>query len=103
MKEEGAMHNTSLPVDDDPESFGLHGNALIIAQASQARTYLDTVLSIQPRETSAGGGQKPEAGSSIIRVPPYIENTTPREGTLELHNVQYFRGQKSTEDKGFSS
>jgi len=50
----------TLPFDDDPEIFGLHANALIIAQASQARAYLDTVVSMQPRQSSGSGGKKPE-------------------------------------------
>jgi dynein heavy chain len=51
---------TKLPVDEDPRIFGLHPNALITAQFNQARTFLDTVISVQPRIASGGSGKKPE-------------------------------------------
>lgn len=45
-----------LPVDEDPRIFGLHPNALITAQFNQANKFMDTVVSIQPRMSSGGGG-----------------------------------------------
>jgi len=50
----------TLPLDEDPRVFGLHPNALITAQIGQAKRFLDTVTSVQPRITSAGGGKRPE-------------------------------------------
>lgn len=50
----------NLPVDENPRIFGLHPNALITAQFNQARKFLDTVISVQPRIASGGGGKKPE-------------------------------------------
>jgi len=49
-----------LPQDENPRIFGLHPNALITAQFNQAKTFLDTVLSVQPRISGGGGGKKPE-------------------------------------------
>ena len=41
--------------------FALHPNALITAQIEQARAFLDTVESVQPRAAGGGGvGKKPE-------------------------------------------
>jgi len=50
----------NLPVDEDPRIFGLHPNALITAQFNQAKKFLDTVVSVQPRISSGGAGKKPE-------------------------------------------
>jgi len=50
----------NLPVDEDPRIFGLHPNALITAQFNQAKKFLDTVISVQPRISSGGVGKKPE-------------------------------------------
>merc|ERR1719235_297696 len=50
----------NLPMEDDPQVFGLHPNALITAQVSQAKKFLDTVMKVQPRISSGGGGKKPE-------------------------------------------
>merc|ERR1719326_1897630 len=47
-------------MDEDPQVFGLHPNALITAQFNEAKAFLDSVVSVQPRLTSAGGGKKPE-------------------------------------------
>jgi dynein heavy chain len=49
-----------LPVDEDPRIFGLHPNALITAQFNQAKKFLDTVVSIQPKISSGGTGKRPE-------------------------------------------
>eukprot|EP00746_Dinoflagellata_sp_MGD_P154845 gnl/MRDRNA2_/MRDRNA2_85065_c0_seq4.p1 gnl/MRDRNA2_/MRDRNA2_85065_c0~~gnl/MRDRNA2_/MRDRNA2_85065_c0_seq4.p1 ORF type:complete len:4104 (-),score=817.24 gnl/MRDRNA2_/MRDRNA2_85065_c0_seq4:76-11610(-) len=50
----------NLPMEDDPQVFGLHPNALITAQVTQAKRFLDTVMKVQPRISSGGGGKKPE-------------------------------------------
>jgi dynein heavy chain len=50
----------ALPMNEDPRVFGLHTNALITAQHSQAKSFLDTVMKVQPRISSGGGGKKPE-------------------------------------------
>jgi dynein heavy chain len=49
-----------LPIDEDPQLFGLHSNALITAQTQSAKLFLDTILSVQPRMSSGGVGKKPE-------------------------------------------
>jgi len=50
----------TLPMDEDPRVFGLHPNALITAQYNQAKAFLDTVVSVQPRISSGGGGKSNE-------------------------------------------
>eukprot|EP00929_Paragymnodinium_shiwhaense_P066427 TRINITY_DN33321_c0_g4_i1.p1 TRINITY_DN33321_c0_g4~~TRINITY_DN33321_c0_g4_i1.p1 ORF type:complete len:3770 (+),score=1255.81 TRINITY_DN33321_c0_g4_i1:195-11312(+) len=50
----------SLPMDEDPQVFGLHSNALITAQTQACNKFMDTVISVQPRLTGGGAGMKPE-------------------------------------------
>jgi dynein heavy chain len=43
---------------DPPEAFGQHSNADIASQMEETKTLLNTVLSLQPRQTSGGGSGK---------------------------------------------
>jgi len=80
IPEEGNLESVrkfvrSLPMDEDPRIFGLHPNALITAQLNQAKKFHDTILSVQPRIASGGGGKGPEqiaqemADEFLIRIP----------------------------------
>ena len=50
----------SLPSNDTPEVFGLHGNADITYQINTAKGILDTILSVQPKESGGGSGESRE-------------------------------------------
>ena len=45
-----------LPLVDDPEVFGLHGNADLAYRTAQTKTTLATIHDIQPKEGGGGGG-----------------------------------------------
>jgi dynein heavy chain len=47
-------------MDEDPQVFGLHPNAMITAETSQAKSFMDTVISVQPRVGGGGGGKTPQ-------------------------------------------
>merc|ERR1712136_84613 len=78
-----------LPVDEDPQVFGLHPNALITAQAQQAKQFLDTVVSVQPRLSSTGGGKTPEEicaemlEAFLARVPGQLKKKDAHEETYK--------------------
>ncbi|XP_039248303.2 dynein axonemal heavy chain 5-like isoform X1 [Styela clava] len=49
-----------LKSTDTPEVFGLHPNADITYQTKSAKNILDTILSVQPKDSSSGGGETRE-------------------------------------------
>jgi dynein heavy chain len=50
----------NLPLNDSPEIFGLHENANINYENQESSRVIETILSIQPRLTSGGGGLTPD-------------------------------------------
>ncbi|KAI9150964.1 hypothetical protein H9P43_009579 [Blastocladiella emersonii ATCC 22665] len=50
----------TLPLVDSPEVFGLHPNADISSQTKQSQSMLETILSIQPKDSGGGSGETRE-------------------------------------------
>ena len=50
----------TFPINDNPEIFGLHDNANINFQTQESIRVIETILSIQPRLSSAAGGMTPD-------------------------------------------
>jgi dynein heavy chain, axonemal len=64
----------SLPVNSEPEVFGMHENADIVTAQNEGYALLETVLGIQPRASGAGG-KSPE--SMIMEIISDIEKKRP--------------------------
>ena len=61
----------SLPINDNPELFGLHDNANITFAQNETFTLLSGLLQLQPKQSSGGGISREEV----------VENTA--KGILE--------------------
>ncbi|XP_053396215.1 dynein axonemal heavy chain 5-like isoform X3 [Mercenaria mercenaria] len=51
----------SLPLADTPECFGLHSNADITYSTNTSNNMLETIMSIQPKDSGGGGGETRES------------------------------------------
>ena len=50
----------TLPLDDEPEVFGLHQNANITLQSSNVKHFLEPLVAIQPRTSSSSNAKTPD-------------------------------------------
>lgn len=62
---EGSLEDTlnyisGLPLDEDPEVFGLHSNANMTFESNLVKSFLDTILLMQPRVSGGKASQTPE-------------------------------------------
>ena len=46
---QGRTTSMCLPLEDDPEVFGLHPNAKVTFEQKTVREFMETILMIQPR------------------------------------------------------
>jgi len=64
-----------LPLVDDPEVFGLHGNADLAYRTAQTKTTLATIQDIQPKEGGGGGGLTRE--EIVLKMVEDLQNKLP--------------------------
>jgi dynein heavy chain len=77
----------SLPLNDNPEIFGLHDNANINYQMQESNRIIDTILSIQPRLVGGVGGMTPDEivcakSKELLEILP--ETLEKKDGLKEL-------------------
>jgi dynein heavy chain len=79
-----------LPLNPAPEAFGLHDNAEITTNQAEARTLLELVLSVQPRQSSGAGKSREEVIGEISQT--ILEKTPPAfdyDDVLEKYPTDY--------------
>jgi len=81
---EGPIEDTmkyieSLPLDEDPEVFGLHPNSNIVYEKKTVAQISDTILMMQPRVAGAAGAKTPDELAQDLcrditaRLPPSLD------------------------------
>jgi len=50
----------TLPLDENPEVFGLHSNANILYETNLVNNFVDTILLMQPRVSGGKSATTPE-------------------------------------------
>ena len=68
----------SLPLQDDPEVFGMHENANVTFNTNESLLLMSTLLSLQPRAATGGGGKSSD--DMVSELATMFEQQTP--GTL---------------------
>lgn len=78
----------TFPLIDSPEIFGLHVNADISYQTQESNKMLETVISLQPRAASGGGGKSSDevvgeiADDLASRMPKMMDSKSASELTF---------------------
>lgn len=66
----------TMPTTDPPNAYGLHPNADITYQTNKTLEILDTIISVQPKESAGTGGETRETtvanqvNDMLSRIPP---------------------------------
>ena len=63
----------NMPLNADPEVFGMHGNANISYESQESNKIVETILSIQPRVATAAGGMTPDQ-IVLEKAKDFLEN-----------------------------
>lgn len=74
LQEQYLQYIGGLPLNPDPEAFGLHENAEITNAQNQSRVMLETIQSVQPRSSSGLGKSREEV---IEEIATYVQTRTP--------------------------
>lgn len=85
----------NLPYSDEPEIFGLHENANIAFQTQETHAMIATILDVQPRLASSGGGKTSDeivfdlAESILNRLPEKLDVDTALPKLFEVIHSLY--------------
>jgi len=85
-KEDYLEYIASLPLNPEPEAFGLHENAEITTNQNITRILLEDILSMQPRSSSSGAKSRDEI---IHEQALYLQSKTPKPFDLERVGKEY--------------
>uniref|UniRef100_A0A8C1UX09 Dynein, axonemal, heavy chain 5 like n=1 Tax=Cyprinus carpio TaxID=7962 RepID=A0A8C1UX09_CYPCA len=89
MLQDYHAHIDTLPLVDTPEVFGLHSNADITYQTNMANETLNTILNIQPKDSSSGEGETRE--SSVQKMASEMLEKLPADYVpheVKMNNLQ---------------
>ena len=79
-----------LPLNPNPEVFGLHENAEITTNQSETIRMLESIISIQPKSSSAGGKTRDQI---IMEISKDLETKTPPafdlDSVIEKYPTEY--------------
>merc|ERR1711871_1251975 len=79
-----------LPINPAPEVFGLHSNADITCAQNETYAMLETLLSMQPRSSAAGGKSADEIIADISKdVLGRMPKALPLDAVIEKYPVDY--------------
>lgn len=68
-------------MNPNPEVFGLHENAEITTNQSETIRILESIISIQPKSSSAGGKTREQI---IMEISKDLESKTPKPYDLDM-------------------
>ena len=80
------MYIRSLPINDNPELFGLHPNADISYAQNETYSCLATLLALQPRVVGGAAQSQEEVTMNMARS---IDEDTPGLFSLEAISLRY--------------
>ena len=89
-----------MPAIDPPNAYGLHRNADMTYQTNKTKDILDTIISVQPKESGGSGGETREAAVArmakdmLTKLPPPYDNLEVKERTKEISSMNIFLRQE---------
>ncbi len=75
-----------LPLNPNPEVFGLHDNAEITNNQSMTLRILESIISIQPKSSSAGGKSRDQI---IVEISQDLASKTPNPFDFEMVSLKF--------------
>ena len=70
-------------MDEQPEVFGMHDNALVAYNVSETTRVVDTILSLQPRVTTKGDGDAKTPEQMVDEMCEVFQQGMPADLDLE--------------------